>query len=100
MLARLRRELSLERAADWLGFGCVLLCIAIALRPVFHDLDLYGGHDWDEMSAHRLLTVKALLRFGQLPLWMPYVLMLPGLALCVVIGAVQTTSLLRAEVHA
>lgn len=72
MLARLRRELSLERAASGLGFGCVLLCIAIALRPVFHDLDLYGGHDWDEMSAHRLLTVKALLRFGQLPLWMPY----------------------------
>src|SRR6188768_124526 len=24
------------------------------------------------MSAHRLLTVKALLRYGQLPLWMPY----------------------------
>src|SRR4051812_12155085 len=24
------------------------------------------------MSAHRLLTVKALLRFGQAPLWMPY----------------------------
>lgn len=72
MLARLRRELSLERAAEWLGFGCVLLCIAVAVRPVFHDLELYGGHDWDEMSAHRLLTVKALLRFGQLPLWMPY----------------------------
>jgi hypothetical protein len=72
VLARLRRELSLARVADWLGFCCVLLCIAIALRPVLHDLDLYGGHDWDEMSAHRLLTVKALLRFGQLPLWMPY----------------------------
>lgn len=33
-----------------------------------------------------------------LPLWMPYVLMLPGLALCVVIGAVQTAQLLRGEV--
>ncbi len=86
MLAWLRRRLAaqrsdsispiavgwFERAAGALGFGCVLLCIAIALRPVFHDLDLYGGHDWDEMSAHRLLTVKALLQFGQLPLWMPY----------------------------
>src|SRR5262249_35190290 len=40
--------------------------------PVLHDLDLYGGHDWDEMSAHRLLTIKSLLGFGQAPLWMPY----------------------------
>jgi hypothetical protein len=55
-----------------LGFGCVLLCLAIAVAPVFRDLTLYGGHDWDEMTAHRLLTVRALLRFGQLPLWMPY----------------------------
>lgn len=74
MLGRIWRGLSggLDRAADWLGFGCVLLCIAVALRPVFHDLELYGGHDWDEMSAHRLLTVKALLQFRQLPFWMPY----------------------------
>ena len=62
----------LDAVAAWLGFGCVLLCIAIAVRPVLRDLGLYGGHDWDEMSAHRLLTVKALLQFGQLPLWMPY----------------------------
>jgi TRAP-type C4-dicarboxylate transport system permease small subunit len=31
-----------------------------------------------------------------LPLWWPYVLMLPGLALCVLIGAQQTIGLLRA----
>lgn len=30
-----------------------------------------------------------------LPLWVPYLLMLPGLALCVLIGAVQTAQLLR-----
>ena len=74
VLARIRLQLGgvLDRAAAWLGFGCVLLCIAIALRPVFHDLELYGGHDWDELSAHRLLTVKSLLRYGQAPLWMPY----------------------------
>jgi len=30
-----------------------------------------------------------------LPLWIPYLLMLPGLALCVVIGAVQTLELMR-----
>jgi TRAP-type C4-dicarboxylate transport system permease small subunit len=32
-----------------------------------------------------------------LPLWWPYALMLPGLALCVVIGAHQTLGLLRAS---
>lgn len=62
----------LDRAANWVGFGAVLLCIAIALRPVLNDLSLYGGHDWDESSAHRLLTVQALLQHRQLPLWMPY----------------------------
>src|SRR5687768_12955353 len=55
-----------------MGALCVVLCIAIALSPAFRDLSLYGGHDWDEMSAHRLLTVKALLVFNQFPLWMPY----------------------------
>lgn len=31
-----------------------------------------------------------------LPLWIPYALMLPGLALCVLIGAVQAGQMLRA----
>ena len=31
-----------------------------------------------------------------LPLWWPYALMLPGLALCVLIGLQQTLELLRA----
>jgi hypothetical protein len=30
-----------------------------------------------------------------LPLWIPYLLMVPGLALCVVIGSHQTVKLLR-----
>jgi hypothetical protein len=55
-----------------MGALCVVLCIAIALSPAFRDLTLYGGHDWDEMTAHRLLTVKALLQYGQVPLWNPY----------------------------
>jgi hypothetical protein len=62
----------LARGQAGLGFGYVLLCIAIAVSPALRDLSLYGGHDWDEMSAHRLLTVKALLEFNQFPLWMPY----------------------------
>ena len=32
-----------------------------------------------------------------LPLWIPYLLMLPGLALCVAIGAVQGAALLRGD---
>lgn len=32
-----------------------------------------------------------------LPLWVPYVLMLPGLALCVAIGALQFIELLRGQ---
>jgi TRAP-type C4-dicarboxylate transport system permease small subunit len=35
-----------------------------------------------------------------LPLWWPYALMLPGLALCVVIGARQTLGLLRGTAEA
>ena len=62
----------LEALPAVMGALCVVLCIAIALSPAFRDLTLYGGHDWDEMSAHRLLTVKALLKYGQLPLWNPY----------------------------
>lgn len=82
MLSRVRLQLRrilpwgfqewLDRGQTYLGFGCVLLCVAIAVSPALRDLSLYGGHDWDEMSAHRLLTVKALLVFDQFPLWMPY----------------------------
>jgi hypothetical protein len=63
-----RRELVIQAV----GFGCVLVCVALAVAPAFRDLELYGGHDWDEMTAHRLLTVRSLLRYHQLPLWMPY----------------------------
>jgi hypothetical protein len=62
----------LERSQAYLGLSCVVLCLAIAVSPALRDLDSYGGHDWDEMSAHRLFMVKSLLDFGQLPLWMPY----------------------------
>ena len=82
MLPRLRDKLRqilpasfdarLERSQAYLGLSCVVLCLAIAVSPTLRELDSYGGHDWDEMSAHRLFTVKALLGFGQLPLWMPY----------------------------
>jgi hypothetical protein len=71
VLRRLRQNW-LELLPSAVGALCVALCVAIALSPVFRDLTLYGGHDWDEMSAHRLLTVKALLQYGQLPLWNPY----------------------------
>lgn len=55
-----------------LGWIVVLVAIGRTLEPIFADLEAFGGHDWDEVSAHRFITVKALLEFGQLPLWMPY----------------------------
>ena len=76
MLAKFRRFVleggRRELIGGALGFGCVLVCLALVVAPTFGDLELYGGHDWDEMTAHRLLTVRSLLRYHQLPLWMPY----------------------------
>jgi hypothetical protein len=74
-LRRLSRTTRAERSAMLLGaigFGIVLLAIGRAVEPIFADLAAFGGHDWDEHSSHRALTVKALLGFRQWPFWMPY----------------------------
>jgi hypothetical protein len=72
LLARAFEGERRDRLWGGAAFACVLVCLLIALAPTFRDLELYGGHDWDEMTAHRLLTVRSLLRYHQLPLWMPY----------------------------
>ncbi|RYZ01360.1 MAG: hypothetical protein EOO73_35805 [Myxococcales bacterium] len=72
MWSRLRQLVTAHRVASVVGLGCVLLCIALVVRPTFSRLDLYGVHDWDEFTAHRFFTVKALRELGQPPWWMPY----------------------------
>ncbi|HTA88767.1 MAG TPA: hypothetical protein VK745_04305 [Polyangiaceae bacterium] len=59
-------------ATGVLGFCLVLLAIGLATGPIFADLSSLGGHDWDEVSAHRYLAIKSLREFGQFPFWNPY----------------------------
>jgi hypothetical protein len=54
------------------GFCLVLFAIVRATSPIFADLSTLGGHDWDEISAHRYLAIKSLRQFGQFPFWNPY----------------------------
>jgi hypothetical protein len=53
--------------------GSVLALVIAALASGFflHPGAL-GGHDWDQMEAHRVFVVKAIREFGQFPFWDPY----------------------------
>lgn len=78
---------SAQRLMD--AFGTALYTVVLALvtwRVAAGGVSMYA-------SQERSMLMD-------LPLWMPYVLMLPGLALCVVIGAVQSAQVLRGEVLA
>lgn len=75
---RLRPKLPKTRAA-WLALAeGVLVMLAVAgmigavVAPVFADLESYGGHDWDQMAAHRYLITKTILQYRQFPFWNPY----------------------------
>lgn len=72
---------SRKRAMDCLGNALYTLMMAMVLWRV-----AVGGIDMRESAESSMLM--------GLPLWWPYVLMLPGLALCVLIGLVQTIDLL------
>ena len=72
---------SRKRAMDCLGNALYTLMMAMVLWRV-----AVGGMDMRESAESSMLM--------NLPLWWPYVLMLPGLALCVLIGLVQTINLL------
>lgn len=54
--------------------ACSLLAWAFVrvVAPIFWDTSLYGGHDWDEITAQRLILLKSLSEFGQFPFWNPY----------------------------
>lgn len=70
-----------KRAMDCLGNALYTLMMAMVLWRV-----AVGGMDMRASAESSMLM--------NLPLWWPYVLMLPGLALCVLIGLVQTIDLL------
>ena len=70
-----------KRTMDCLGNALYTLMMAMVLWRV-----AVGGMDMRASAESSMLM--------NLPLWWPYVLMLPGLALCVLIGLVQTIDLL------
>ena len=46
--------------------------IAIVVLPIFGNSSAWGGHDWDQMTSHRLLMVKSITEYHQFPFWNPY----------------------------
>ena len=64
---------------DWFDASMTLAALAFmalaagrALEPVVLDWTTWGGHDWDEVSAQRYITLKSLREYGQLPFWNPF----------------------------
>lgn len=55
-----------------LAWGAAAAAIGVAVAPFFKDTTTLGGHDWDQMAAHRYLVVKTLRVFHQFPFWNPY----------------------------
>ena len=54
------------------AWACAAFALKTAVAPIFGDTTSYGGHDWDQMTAHRYFVVKALREFRQFPFWNPY----------------------------
>jgi hypothetical protein len=50
----------------------VLATMVSVLSPLWTDTNTLGGHDWDQMEAHRYLVQKTILRFHEFPFWNPY----------------------------
>lgn len=70
-----------QQRMDALGVALYTVVLALVLWRV-----AVGGMDMRESGESSMLM--------NLPLWWPYMLMLPGLTLCVLIGAWQTLTLL------
>jgi TRAP-type C4-dicarboxylate transport system permease small subunit len=75
-----------QRRMDLLGTALYTIVLALVLWRV-----AAGGVAMREAGEASMLM--------GLPLWIPYILMLPGLALCVVIGGRQTLALLASPVE-
>ena len=78
-----RASAALQRRLDALGTLLYTLVMALVTWRV-----AAGGVDIHAAQERSMLM--------DLPMWWPYALMLPGLCLCVVIGATQTWALCRA----
>ncbi|MEH3086941.1 MAG: TRAP transporter small permease [Xylophilus ampelinus] len=77
-----RASASDQRRMD--AFGTLLYTMVLALvtwRVAAGGIDIHAAQERSMLM--------------DLPLWIPYLLMLPGLALCVVIGAVQFKAMMR-----
>lgn len=68
-----------DRAQGWMDLGGTVLYTLVLALVTWRVA--VGGIDIRAAGERSMLM--------DLPLWLPYVLMLPGLALCVLIGAVQ-----------
>jgi TRAP-type C4-dicarboxylate transport system permease small subunit len=78
---------SAQRRMD--AFGVLLYTLVLALvtwRVAAGGVSIYTAQERSMLM--------------DLPLWIPYLLMLPGLSLCVLIGAVQSLDLLRSPAGA
>jgi hypothetical protein len=61
-----------ERAVTLIAIAIGLIAVHTAVAPMLGHWDALGGHDWDQMAAHRYLMVKSLRQYGQFPFWDPY----------------------------
>lgn len=68
-----------SRRDRWVHGGLSAFCfllllgaVALVVAPLFMQPGTYGGHDWDQMTAHRYLAVKTIKQFHQFPFWDPY----------------------------
>jgi hypothetical protein len=76
-LASMRR-ISYWRVLRARSFAVLLATILLAsglcwmLWPMLARWDTYGFHDWDLTTAYRYITRLSLVKYGELPLWNPW----------------------------
>ncbi|NOU26704.1 MAG: hypothetical protein HOO96_02265 [Polyangiaceae bacterium] len=72
----MREVFSRPRLAKTLStIAGALVCVGMVVGALWGPLREWhrlGGHDWDQMEAHRYLLTKSVRRFGQFPFWNPY----------------------------
>jgi len=57
----------------WSLYGLLVVASAVYSACLFTGLDQWGRGDWDQFSFRYETPRRALLHYGQLPLWNPYV---------------------------